>query len=126
MKITLANLHEATAQQVFDQVAAHLLAQNKHSEMNTASVIQTPRCAYRGDGGLMCAAGCLIADEEYNSDNFEMMSWFALVQRALVPNAHVDLICALQRVHDGNSTHEWHQRLLRVAEKFDLKTYAVV
>ena len=124
--ITLKTLEQATAQQVFDQVATHLLAQNKHSKMRTKSTIQVPRCAYRGDGGLMCAAGCLIAGEEYNSDNFEMLSWFTLVQHALVPNAHVDLISALQRVHDCSPVSEWPLWLQRVAENFDLKTYAVM
>ena len=34
MKITLKNLHEATEQQVFDQVATHLLAQAQRSMAN--------------------------------------------------------------------------------------------
>lgn len=57
-----------TIRQVFAKVREHLLAQNKQSFGNS------PRnagvCAYRGQDGLSCAVGCLIADEHYD-DSFE-------------------------------------------------------
>lgn len=59
--ITLKTLPNASAQQVFDQVAAHLLTQKeKAKQFNT--------CKYRvehRDKVLKCAAGCLIGDDEY-------------------------------------------------------------
>ena len=47
-----------TKQEVFDKVATHLLTQNKRSLEDTS-------CVYRAKDGSMCAAGCLIPDEEY-------------------------------------------------------------
>lgn len=64
MKITLKNLHEATEQQVFDQVAGHLLTQKE--------VLPSPACFYRGPNGLKCAAGCLIANDEYMPEEFNL------------------------------------------------------
>lgn len=60
LQITLSNLHEATAQQVFDQAALHLLTQNRKSKEDT-------KCAYRTKEGLRCAAGCFISEEEYEN-----------------------------------------------------------
>lgn len=64
MIITLKNLHEATAQQVFTQVATHLLTQKERSFVIDDRGEEL--CAYRGDNGLKCAAGCLISNDEYN------------------------------------------------------------
>lgn len=50
-----------TRREVFDKVKAHLLAQGKVS-------VSDGDCAYRGDDGLMCAAGCLIGDEDYSAE----------------------------------------------------------
>ena len=73
----------------------------------------------------MCAAGCLIADEEYSAD-FENKSWFHLVEYHGLTSKNLDLISALQRVHDGRAVSEWPLWLKHVAEKFNLKTYAVM
>lgn len=94
--ITLATLHEATEQQIFDQVAAHLLKQQ------AKSMISLTMCAYRGRQGMMCAAGCLIADDEYDVEmDQHATSWNSLVDRKLVPAAHESFIRGLQSVHDG-------------------------
>lgn len=94
--ITLATLHEATEQQIFDQVAAHLLKQQ------AKSMISLTMCAYRGRQGMMCAAGCLIADDEYDAEmDQHATSWNSLVDRKLVPAAHKNFIRGLQSVHDG-------------------------
>ena len=58
-------LDKPTKQQVFDHVAAHLLAQDCKSEFYLTEVTKHPTCAYRGNNGMKCAAGCLIADELY-------------------------------------------------------------
>jgi hypothetical protein len=55
--ITLETLPQATAQEVFDQVATHLLTQRQRSTTKG-------NCAYRGDDGLKCAAGCLLGPDD--------------------------------------------------------------
>jgi hypothetical protein len=56
-----------TSQQLFDKVATHLFTQGrpaKKSYNNSA----TPACAYRGNDGTKCAAGCVMPDEAYTPD----------------------------------------------------------
>lgn len=116
MQITLANLKDATAQQVFDQVKTHLLAQNKKSSNETGG------CFYRS-GDLKCAAGCLIADKEYNPDMDSMeqgTSWADLVSHNLAPPEHARLISRLQNVHDDFNPSDWHDQLQRVAINHNL------
>ena len=93
MKITLKNLHEATAQEVFDQVKNHLINQGEQS-LNSGGL-----CVYRNANGLSCAAGCLISQEEYSPD-FETNLWGDLITMRLVSSAHSDLIGELQQIHD--------------------------
>lgn len=114
MRITLATLHEATAQQVFDQVATHLLAQGKES-------MHAGMCKYR-HRGLMCAAGCLIGDDEYNAEKMESFNWSKLVRDGLVPNDYAELIYDLQVIHDANDPRWWAHRLRDVARDYNLNT----
>ncbi len=117
MKITLATLPQATAQQVFDQVARHLLTQNEQSGVSTRAGLD---CMYRGPNGLMCAAGCLIGDDEYKP-SFEFNSWGpGLAEAGAVPNAHCNLIEDLQRVHDDFLPDAWSERLSKVALRYGL------
>lgn len=112
-RITLATLPQATAQEVFDQVARHLLTQGKRSKDSDGV------CAYRGEDGLSCAAGCLIADEEYRV-SFEHRQWAALSSCEEVPKAYAILIYDLQRVHDRYLPYEWPDELRWVASSYDL------
>ena len=84
MTISLANLNQATPQEVFDQVSQHLLKQNKQS---TRYEKLRNFCAYRS-GNLKCAAGCLIDDDEY-SPEMEALDWNDLIDNGYVKaNAH--------------------------------------
>lgn len=112
--ITLKNLHRATKQQIFEQVVTHLLKQNAKS-MNGGS------CAYRGDGGLSCAAGYLIADDEYREE-FEDVRWKSLVEKCLVPKRNANLIDALQLTHDKTDVEHWREQFKRVAKSYRLKS----
>lgn len=111
--ITLKTLPQATAQEVFDQVARHLLTQNKRST-NIAE-----DCVYRGSGGLQCAAGCLIADDEYRP-GMEGNSWCGIVASGYAPIQHRDLISDLQNLHDTQSTVYWKEELHRTARIWGL------
>lgn len=122
-QITLATLADATAQEVFDQVAKHLLTQNK------VSVAESGACQYRNEG-LKCAAGCLIGDDEYEIEmdldgypaglkqgiNVIGSSWDDLILRGLVPTTKHDcLIGQLQILHDGINPRNWHNNLKELA-----------
>jgi hypothetical protein len=118
-RITLATLPAATAQQVFDQVARHLLTQGRQARNAEA-------CAYRGSEGTMCAAGCLMSDEEYAkltdtsvdgraTLGIEGLNWEALQRGGVVPPGHTDLIQSLQAVHDDVDTDEWSEELHELA-----------
>ena len=114
--ITLKNLEEATKEQVFDQVAKHLLQQQKQSISKDGST-----CSYRGAEGLKCAAGSLIGDEEYDKV-MEGMSWVGLASEGLVPSKHVNLIIHLQGLHDNSNVEDWKNGLTEVAKEFEIKS----
>lgn len=109
--ITLATLPQATAQEVFDQCATHLLTQNRKSYKRYEDT-----CAYRGANGLVCAAGCFIADDEYDSEDFESRGWGRLVSEGIVPAEHQHLIGRLQRIHDIADVDQWRGELLYFAK----------
>ena len=113
-RITLKTLAQATEQEVFDQVVQHLREQGVQSKNENG-------CAYRGNGGLMCAAGCLIADDEYTSymDNAEDTTWTQLVSDNIVPDKHETLIRRLQEIHDGN-VDKWESGLEKAALSHNL------
>lgn len=111
--ITLKTLSQATAQEVFDQIVNHLLTQNKQCENNES------KCMYRS-GNLKCAAGCLIADDEYNSD-MEGHSWYSLVYNEIVPETHRDLINSLQDIHDIWKPDIWKSKLKEFAINYELE-----
>ena len=112
--ITLKTLSEATAQDVFNQVARHLLRQDEKS-------IRPNGCAYRGEEGLKCAAGCLIGDDEYDP-SLEGKLWVSLVNDRKVCSNHSYLIEKLQVVHDSQPPECWKDKLFYIATLFDLNT----
>lgn len=121
--ITLATLPQATEQEVFDQVATHLLKQGKCSKKRIGNYT-IPSCSYRGDNGLKCAAGILIADEEYtlNMDDHEQgTAWSDLVYRKQAPPEHKQLIEELQDIHDTIEPENWERFLMNLANDYGLQ-----
>lgn len=118
MNITLKNLHLATEQQVFDQVARHLLTQMETSIVGAV-------CKYRHikhDGTILkCAAGCLIADDEYIKD-FERKTWLLLIEKYDISSTNSRLISQLQIIHDTMATEYWKSELYNIANYFNLNT----
>lgn len=110
--VTLKTLNQATEQEVFDQVTVHLLSQMKKATDEEGT------CMYRA-GHLCCAAGCLIADDEYDVD-FECKSWKSLVLKYKLTNKHIDLITDLQHIHDSTYPEDWEKELKQVAKKYNL------
>ena len=118
--ITLKTLPQATAQEVFDQVAKHLLTQMKKSASESAPDSKD-YCMYRGFDGTKCAAGCLISDDEYKLE-FENLNWSHLSStNYLVPKEHCKLIKQLQNIHDCYEPEDWRVRLNNLAKNNHLK-----
>jgi len=114
-----------TRQETFNRVAKHLLTQGKRSlaVYPGSEDYGQKDCAYRGEGGLSCAVGCLIPDERYRR------SW----EGQGVENEDIKgLLCGelghdlrllqdLQGVHDETNPLEWPEHLEIVAEDNDLE-----
>ncbi len=108
-----------TKQEIFTQVKDHLLKQGcKSQKMVDGTLI----CAYRGDNGCKCAAGCLIPDDMYDPD-FENISWnangnigFADMKFKLNLNGYDYFIRELQGIHDSYDPTRWEERLRVFAE----------
>lgn len=116
--ITLATLAQATEQQVFDQIVTHLRKQGVQSKTESG-------CCYRDGNGRMCAAGCLISDEEYTPSMDQASggigsNWPNLIRRGEVPDAHRKLIKAMQDLHDDRLPEKWESGFVFVASNFDL------
>ena len=117
--ITLKTLPQATTQQVFDQVAVHLLTQNAQSKDSAGE------CLYRGPNGLKCAAGCLIGDDEYQGA-MENKTWAGLfIDSYIKTRAHNVLISRLQDIHDDFLPYEWAAALRQTAWDYKLNTEAL-
>ena len=114
--ITLNTLPEATEQEVFNQVYTHLMSQMAKSEDDIG-------CVYRGPNGTKCAAGCLIADDEYDEmpSYHNTTCWSELVRSKTVSDNCRVLIIALQAVHDQFPPEKWADTLNKVAMDFNLE-----
>lgn len=109
-----------TKQETFDTVVAHLRKQGAKAER--IGLRNLPECVYRAEGGLMCAAGCLIPDDKYDP---------AFERRRVAHDTNVgemietlghdrDLVAELQDVHDRSPVEVWEEALEQVAELFGL------
>lgn len=121
--ITLKTLATAKPQEVFDQVANHMMTQKARSKARSS--VEEGNvffCAYRSNG-LKCAAGCLIADDEYRP-YFEKSSWIKLVEQGVVSDNCSKLIRELQTIHDNIvNVDEWYGMLKCTAEVHHLNTH---
>lgn len=116
-------------QETFDTVVAHLRRQAAKAEIRGPSPGEKI-CAYRGSDGRRCAAGCLIPDNRYRP-SFEYTvvgrtdgtrnDHANAVTRLMEELGHeIDLVIALQNVHDDAQVTQWEGRLDQVAEDFGL------
>jgi len=122
-----------TKQEIFNQVAAHLMTQKEPAKDSAGD------CAYRGLHGHQCAVGCLIEDEHYNSYfegiliTIEHDSGSAptgqnrLLHDALlasgvdVADADVEaLLAELQQLHDNVDAESWIDELPVIADCLNL------
>lgn len=131
---------QTTPQQVFDYVTAFVFKQGVQSTIVKRSIEdeETTVCAYRGANGTMCAVGCLIPDEVYESiiEDETLHALLAYADLDAYPelNAAIQkfgpfeaLLCDLQVAHDstafkGESQAQlWDRRFARVAKTHGLE-----
>ena len=103
----------ATAQEVFDFVAHHLLTQNEKS-------VSGRICGYKSYETLKCAAGCLISDENY-AKSFEGDTW-DIVSKKLGMVNECSLVRDLQVLHDRTPVKKWKNELIDLANFQGLST----
>ena len=115
MKVTINNLNDATEQEVFDTISAHLLRQRVKSMLHPNET-----CAYRSLKGLSCAVGCLIPQKDYKPE-YERSGWLQLLaQYEYLPRRHSDFLSALQRIHDAYRPQIWSSKLRFFAKENQL------
>lgn len=106
-----------TLQGAFNRVTRHLLKQKKQSRSSSAL---GEFCAYRGDGGLKCAIGCLIPDTVYS---VHMENTTVVVINENYPELGfgriVNELHELQCIHDGHVP--WRGNLRRFQKQYKLK-----
>lgn len=110
-----------TRQEMFDIVSKHLLTQMTPSKVTYLDGVKG--CAYRGDGGLMCAIGCLIPDSVYTS-KMEGNDVEGLIQDFDIPGLEekdVDFLCDLQNIHDNEQPDTWERELRATAAAYNLE-----
>jgi hypothetical protein len=85
-------------------------------------------CAYRGDGGMMCAVGCLIPDDKYHKNMEDEMSHSPMMRGVLEAEhggyVNHQMLREWQKYHDGErytgwlaeadmSPAEFHEQMMR-------------
>ena len=113
-------------QKFFDKTVAHLLKQKARSmaAINKRTPI-TGRCAYRGEGGRMCAIGCHIPRRLYRKGMEgvavgSLLYEFPTVRRVF-EGVDKDLMSALQRTHDSVLPKDWGEALRSIAIQYKLR-----
>lgn len=116
-----------TTQEYFNDIATHLLKQNRRSEDDDGSDL----CRYRGPDGLKCAIGCKIPDDIYDKSMEGVVVEHLLKARPelkpfLEPGEVTrhgrTLNQQLQSIHDLlANTGSWRNELKRLAKIFGLE-----
>lgn len=110
-----------TEQEVFNKMVDHLRKQGyKRSQREDGA------CVYRGEGGRMCAVGCLLPDELYTT-TFEGKSamWICkkLTEEKWPAAKFMILLDEFQLIHDlrMDTPERAEAEFWRVAKRFSLK-----
>jgi hypothetical protein len=116
-----------THQEIFDKVAAHLIKQGRQSALGGG-------CVYRGPDNTSCAIGCLIPDSAYDPlfdaddgsvlhqvGNPAFVAALAAGGVELTDDTVLDLLDALQGLHDDTDHLSWHWRLQTLASGWGLE-----
>jgi len=110
-------------QEAFDKMVTHLFTQKVAAKTTDEDDLgKHTKCFYRMEGGLKCAVGALITDEEYR-ETFEDNTASSITQ--LVPSlVEVDgnMLNAAQSIHDYADPVDWYERFNSMADKYKLNT----
>ena len=120
--ITLSNLEESTAQEVFDHVVAHARKQGVKSGYKEDYKGRFV-CMYRDEQNNSCFAGCLISDQEYidyDVVNNERTNWATMISNIKLSTNHLGLIRRMQTTHDQHEVYDWEKRFESIANTFGL------
>lgn len=105
-----------SVQEIFNEIATHLLKQNAKSALND----EWGTCAYRGEDNMRCAAGCIIPDNKYDFDwenhLVTEIGWF-LTNFA---KDQLAVIKGCQTIHDSHPVSNWDFELRVFAENHGL------
>ena len=117
-------------QETFDIVVAHLRRQGSKAQSRdpTSGLIT---CLYRAPDGKRCAAGCLIPDERYEpalelsavggtseANKYSSNDVTLLIEQL---GHDIELVGALQSVHDNSEASDWESKLEQLAADFGLR-----
>ena len=103
-------------QEIFTQVATHLLTQKRRSVKNGI-------CQYQGPKGTSCAVGCLIPDEFYDPE-IEDVHILYLKNYITLPDffeEEIDTLSNLQDIHDNIHPRSWKKKLSEYASENHLE-----
>lgn len=110
-----------TKQELFTQIATHLLTQNVQSKSTHGG------CVYRGPGGLKCAVGCVLTNDEYlpSMDSPHSETGVAsLIRRGVLPQRLIpfaSMLESLQFIHDDLRPQDWPKELAEYAQRHNLE-----
>ena len=111
---------EYECQAVFDKAVKHLLTQKRRSKNKRGC------CAYRSEGGGMCAVGCLISDKAYDPKIEGSIVRETIVLDALAESGVPTyekmkaLLTNLQCIHDQRPIDLWKTDLQNLAKQHNL------
>jgi hypothetical protein len=103
-------------QEAFERSARHLLQQGERSLLESRAT-----CAYRGQRGLTCAVGCLIPDDEYDTELEEKNAAAIVSQVPALHGVSVRLLGRLQSIHDYEVPSLWRLALEQLSKDFVLR-----
>jgi hypothetical protein len=111
------------AEQIFYKVSKHLLEQNKRAMVNGG-------CQYLARGGQKCAIGCLIKKKHYNYELEGLDTSCPRLKEAVEKSIGaplffeaVDLLDALQAIHDDAPVENWESSLRALGEEKGFEYY---
>ena len=114
-----------TPQQIFDTIAEHL----KHQNVRAYDVV-AGACMYRDPDGRMCAVGCLISDEAYDSELEDKKAHHPAILAALSKSGIdtdkdvIEMLSQWQLIHD--SSHSWDVMRTKAQDYFINSDYDLV
>jgi hypothetical protein len=120
-------MNQLTDQQIFDRVAKHLLKQGRRAQYDNDSQFF---CAYLNTDGFRCAVGCLFKNDEWTNaiaiklgGSTKRIYADGQLQTLLdfdLAHEQVELLSALQVIHDRHEPGDWKRALRNFAEKHKL------